>query len=252
MLITSSSNKLVKDIVEFKRKGKNSKSPLLYFEGLRLVKDILNTDAVIDRLIIRESDEQRYKSYSERFPFIIFADRVFNEISGTVNSQGIAVLAHRPNISTNDPGDLVLVLDKVQDPGNLGTIIRTAVAAGVSSIYLLKGTVDLFNEKTLRSTMGALYKIPIHYDIELDEVISLTERFNMTALKASAKGEFVYNEVPKGKYMVFVGNEGNGISPEVDSLPGIEVKIPLYGDIESLNVAVATGIILYGIKGIGV
>ena len=248
MIITSSSNKLVKDILEFKRKGKKSKSTLLYFEGLRLVEDILNTDAEIEKVIIRESDIEKYKELSQGYPFLVFADKVFNEVSGTVNSQGVAVLAHRPNISKSDPGDLVLVLDKVQDPGNLGTIVRTALAAGVSSIYLLKGTVDLFNEKTLRSTMGALYKIPIHYDVELEEVISLIEEFNLTPIKASTKGEYMYDEIPQGKYIVFMGNEGNGISQDVDNLPGIGVKIPLHGDIESLNVAVATGIILYGIK----
>lgn len=248
MIITSSNNKLVKDILESKRKGRKSKNSLLYFEGLRLVEDILQSGAKIEKVIIRERDINKYNNFANKFPSVIFADQLFDEISGTVNSQGIAVVVHKPNLLPREPRGLVLVLDKIQDPGNLGTIIRTALAAGVDSVYLLKGTVDLFNEKVLRSTMGALYKIPIFYDVELEEVISLVKEFNLIPVKASPKGEHVYNQLPEGKYIVFMGNEGSGLSEEIENLKGIDVKIPLYGDIESLNVAVATGIILFGIN----
>ncbi|QNO15702.1 RNA methyltransferase [Alkalicella caledoniensis] len=247
MVITSSSNKIVKDILDIKRKGKKSSSQLLFFEGQRLVEDVLACGAEIETLIIRESSSEKYSHICTNNK-VIFSDKLFEHISGTVNSQGIALLAKRPILPIGG-GKLFLALDRVQDPGNLGTIIRTALACDVDGIFLLKGTVDLYNEKALRSTMGAIYKIPIYIDVEMDHLVNFIKEQGITPIKASIKGEQLYDKIPKGKYMVFVGNEGNGLSQEVEELEGLDVRIPLYGDIESLNVAVATGIILYGIKG---
>ncbi|WP_177159676.1 TrmH family RNA methyltransferase [Anaerobranca gottschalkii] len=249
MLITSIENKIVKEILEIKRKGKKSKSPLLFFEGYRLVEDILKSGAKVEKLIIREGDLGKYRHIIQDKNYVIVTDKVFKEISGTVNSQGIGLLAYKPLPPELNLGTLALAVDGVQDPGNLGTIIRTAVAAGVNSLFLLKGTVDLYNEKVLRSTMGALYKIPIYLDMEIEDLKEIIDKYSLTPVKTSVHGEYLYNSIPKGKYLVFVGNEGNGLSQRVENLPGITVKIPLYGDIESLNVAVATGIVLYGIRG---
>ncbi|SHK11090.1 RNA methyltransferase, TrmH family [Anaerobranca californiensis DSM 14826] len=248
VLVTSINNKIVKEIIEIKKKGKKSKSPLLFFEGLRLVEDILSSGAKVEKLIIREGDLEKYLHLVQGKPYVVLENKVFKEISGTVNSQGIGLLAYKPTPSELKPPSLALAVDGVQDPGNLGTIIRTAVAAGVNSIFLLKGTVDLYNEKVLRSTMGALYKIPIYIDWEIEDIKKIIDKYSLIPLKTSVHGEYLYNNIPKGRYLVFVGNEGNGLSQQVENLPGITVKIPLYGDIESLNVAVATGIILYGIK----
>ena len=248
MLITSSSNKVVKEILDIKRKGKKSKSDLLFFEGQRLVEDVLASDAVVEKLVIRESNYEAYSNLCTKDRILLLADKLFDEISGTVNSQGIALLAKRPKVPARE-GKLFLTVDKVQDPGNLGTIIRTALACDVDGIFLLKGTVDLYNEKTLRSTMGAIYKIPVYMDVLSDEIMEFIQEKGLTPVKASVKGEYLYDQIPQGRYMVFVGNEGNGLTKEIEELPGIDVRIPLYGDIESLNVGVATGIILYGIKG---
>jgi TrmH family RNA methyltransferase len=245
MLITSSNNKIIKEVLEIRKKGKRSNSPLLFFEGYRLVEDILNSSANIDKILVRQSDFDRYKTLIGDKNYIILTDKVFKEISGTVNSQGIALLAYKPKTSELKNPSIILAVDGVQDPGNLGNIIRTAVAAGVDSILLLKGTVDLYNEKVLRSTMGAIYKIPIYLDVEVEDVKDIIAKHNLTPVKTCADGEYFYNSIPRGKYIVFVGNEGNGISQEVKNLSGITVKIPLSRGIESLNVAVATGIILY-------
>ncbi len=248
VLITSLSNKLVKEILESKAKGRKSTSKFLFLEGQRIVEEILSSHAPVNKLILSESSQTKFSYLRERYDTIVLSDKIFKEVSGTVNNQGVGLWVEKPQAPKRLSGRLFLVVDRVQDPGNLGTIIRTALGAGVDAIYLLKGTVDLYNEKVLRSTMGAIFKIPIYLDVGLEEVKGLMEENNLIPLMGSLDGQSLYNKIPNGKYVVFVGNEANGISKEVQKLEGLKVKIPLFGDIESLNVAVATGIILYGVK----
>jgi len=136
--------------------------------------------------------------------------------------------------------------DKLQDPGNLGTIIRTAHAAGVDGIILTKGTVDVYNEKTIRASMGSLFHVPVIYDDKDNTIIkSLCNRgFSLLATSLEGDKDF-FEEDLSGNLIISVGNEGNGVSKEIYELSNKKVKIPMPGGAESLNVAIATSIILY-------
>ena len=139
-----------------------------------------------------------------------------------------------------------ITLDGIQDPGNLGTIIRTAVAAGVKGIFLMKGTVDPFNDKTVRSTMSALHKIPVYEDVTLSMLNDLIAESNMSTYVTALEESKPYNMVTYDKRcMLILGNEGNGVTPEVMNLCKHRIMIPMYGDIESLNVSVAAALCMY-------
>ena len=150
------------------------------------------------------------------------------------------------NNSTEEiKGDFYLLCDKVQDPGNLGTIIRTAHAAGASGIILTKGTVDIYNDKTIRSTMGSVFYLPIIYDNDLSFLKKLKEDgFSLVTTSLQESKNF-FEEDLRVKVILGVGNEGNGISDEIFAMSDKKVKIPMPGGAESLNVAVASSIILF-------
>ena len=148
--------------------------------------------------------------------------------------------------SLNLQGDFYLLCDKLQDPGNLGTIIRTAHAAGVDGIILTKGTVDIYNEKTIRASMGSLFHIPVIYDDKDNTIVKGLCNKGFSLLSTSLEGDKdFFEEDLSGKLIISVGNEGNGVSKEIYELSDKKVKIPMPGGAESLNVAIAASIILY-------
>ena len=149
-------------------------------------------------------------------------------------------------INLNLQGDFYLLCDKLQDPGNLGTIIRTAHAAGVDGIILTKGTVDIYNEKTIRASMGSLFHIPVIYDDKDNTIVKELCNKGFSLLSTSLEGDKdFFEEDLTGKLIISVGNEGNGVSKEIYDLSDKKVKIPMPGGAESLNVAIAASIILY-------
>jgi TrmH family RNA methyltransferase len=142
-----------------------------------------------------------------------------------------------------------LMLDEIQDPGNLGTILRTAEAAGVDAVVLGKGSVDLFNGKVVRATMGALFRLPV-FTQPLVEVTASLKRLGTRILVSSLnEGSLAYDEADySGKIGMVIGNEGRGVSADMTQMADSLVHIPLYGRAESLNAAVAAGILVYEAK----
>ena len=173
-------------------------------------------------------------------------DVLFKELISTEQPQGIVAVINMNEKPLDLDGSFYLLCDKLQDPGNLGTIIRTAHAAGVQGIILTKGTVDIYNEKTIRSTMGSIFYVPIHYD---DENFTLVKQLRNEGFKTVVTSldtdKNFFEEDIRGKVLLIVGNEGNGVSNEVYELADIKVKIPMPGNAESLNVAIATSVIMY-------
>ena len=140
-----------------------------------------------------------------------------------------------------------LIVDGVQDPGNLGTILRTALAAGTEAVLCLKGTVDVYNDKTLRSTMGAIFREPIYFIEDVDSLLQDLQQWGVAVLVSDIRAEKNYMEMTfPEKTALVVSNEANG--PQLIKNGDLLVKIPLAEGAESLNVAVATGILLYAIQ----
>ena len=186
----------------------------------------------------------------------VFSDDIFRSLSDTVTPQGIMAVIKQPSYTlggmTGQAGEgekaLYLLLDDIRDPGNLGTIVRTAEAAGASGIILSPGCADIFNPKVIRSTMGSIYRVPF-VTAPLKEAAESLKISGAAVYAACLEAEIYYNEAEYGRRCAFIiGNEANGISPEVIEAADEKIKIPMAGKVESLNAAISAAIIMYGIK----
>ncbi|HAT4088971.1 TrmH family RNA methyltransferase [Clostridium perfringens] len=246
--IESKNNNLFKEIKKLKEKKHRIKSNKYLIEGLRFVEEAIKSKVSIDSIIFTESFKEKnpdlFLKINENIKLIQMNETLLKQLCSTENPQGIVGVINMQNKELKS-GELVVLVDKVQDPGNMGTIIRTAHAAGAAGIVMTKGTVDIYNDKTLRSTMGSIFYIPIVEDDSLDFVKSLKkEGYKLVVSSLQGKNNF-FEENLQGKVMIAVGNEGNGVSDEVYDIADIKVKIPMPGEAESLNVAVATSIMIY-------
>ena len=251
-LITSKENNTIKDIRKLKDKKYRNETERFIIEGFRFVEEGLKSSFIIDKIIVRESVVEKFKDKFYEYAaeneekIYVTSDSIFKTIAATENSQGVLAVV-RVNNQRHKPTDgSYILIDKVQDPGNLGTIIRTAHSAGCAGIIMTKGTVDLYNEKTLRSTMGSIFNIPLIQDNDnLDFTKELLSK-NYNLICSSLQTDKNFYEVDLvSNSIIAVGNEGNGISDEVMDLATKKGKIPMLGSTESLNVAIAASIMIY-------
>jgi len=244
-MITSTQNKLIKQIRKLRTRRERHKTKTFFIEGFHLIEEAIKSNWSIKKLIVRE-DITPSKVLSH-IPTIIVSTHVFDHISLTETPQGIAAIVQMNEIKNQDHTH-VLLLDAIQDPGNLGTIIRTADAAGFSKIVLGDGTVDLYNDKVIRSTQGSLFNIEV-VSANLKEVIQELQKDEFTVYASSLDNAKPYQLIKaKEKVALILGNEGAGISQTFVQLADESIYIPIYGKAESLNVGVAAGILMYALK----
>lgn len=253
--IQSKDNKTIKHIISLQQRKYRQKFGEYTVEGIRAVTDIGKKDC-LRSILIRESKRSELeplvqKGFTVSSVYVV-QDPIFDKIEHSVNGQGILGIAKK---CVNDLHSLIVedglyvALDGVQDPGNLGTIIRTAVAAGAKGIFLLKGTVDPYNEKCVRSTMSALCNIPIFEDVTLSEFYDFIKDNTIKTYVTSLENAKLYHTIsyPK-RTMIILGNEGNGVSREIIEMCDQAITIPMYGDIESLNVSIAAALCMYKVR----
>ena len=198
--------------------------------------------------------EKENKNFLEKTDYEVLKDSVFQAVSGTKTPQGILSVVSMPkwdeeNLLKTQNG-FFLLLEGIQDPGNLGTMLRTAEGAGVTAVIASKTTVDLYNPKTIRSTMGALYREPFVYVEGLGQAIALLRQYQIPVYAAHLKGRQYFDELSYEKGGAFlIGNEGNGLRRETAEQADIWVKIPMEGKAESLNAAVAAALLMYQASG---
>lgn len=241
-VIKSKENQLYKKIKKLKTKKYRDEYREFLAEGLK----ILQYTKVYSEIIIKESKLSSFSEYLEGDNSTIFSDNLFDEISTQENSQGIIfVIPYLNNFIDKHTNDLI-ILDQIQDPGNLGTIIRVVDAVGLKNIVMLKGSCDIYNDKVVRSSMGSLFNVNIEYFdyAELIEYLAIN-KFNVlsTALTDESKDYNSMNLCEKNA--IIFGNEGVGISSKLLDISSSKLIIPIYGKAESLNVSVASGIFLY-------
>lgn len=253
--IQSKDNKTIKHIISLQQRKYRQKFGEYTVEGIRAVTDIGKKDC-LRSILIRESKRSELeplvqKGFTVSSVYVV-QDPIFDKIEHSVNGQGILGIAKK---CVNDLHSLIVedglyvALDGVQDPGNLGTIIRTAVAAGAKGIFLLKGTVDPYNEKCVRSTMSALCNIPIFEDVTLSEFYDFIKDNTIKTYVTSLENAKPYHTIPYPKRtMIILGNEGNGVSREIIEMCDQAITIPMYGDIESLNVSIAAALCMYKVR----
>ena len=253
--IQSKDNKTIKHIISLQQRKYRQKFGEYTVEGIRAVTDIGKKDC-LRSILIRESKRSELEPLVEKgftvSSVYVVQDPIFDKIEHSVNGQGILGIAKK---CVNDLHSLIVedglyvALDGVQDPGNLGTIIRTAVAAGAKGLLLLKGTVDPYNEKCVRSTMSALCNIPIFEDVTLSEFYDFIKDNTIKTYVTSLENTKPYHTIsyPK-RTMIILGNEGNGVSREIIEMCDQAITIPMYGDIESLNVSIAAALCMYKVR----
>lgn len=174
-------------------------------------------------------------------------DGDFARLADTKHPQGILAVVRQREYAIADlpEGDIYIFLDTIQDPGNLGTIIRTAEAAGVTAVIMNKGCADVYSPKVVRSTMGSIFRVPFVYTEKLPEAVEIIKRAGVTVYAASLEGTSIFREDLAEKRAFIIGNEGNGISEEVLALADRAVYIPMAGQVESLNAAISAAILMY-------
>ena len=244
-VITSIQNYQVKSWrkLHTRKHRKNEKRFLI--EGFHLIEEAVNSGWDIEIVIVREGVDIPSTLVQQNITFV--NTRVFKEISQTETPQGIAAVVKMREFSNKD-SKFVLLVDAVQDPGNLGTIIRTADAAGFSHVVLGQGTVDLYNDKVIRATQGSIFHISITQANLSEEIKTLQEK-NYTIIASALENATDYRSVEvEGKAALIVGNEGTGIQKEMIQVVDKVVKIPIYGEAESLNVSIAAGILMYHMR----
>ncbi|MBU3175521.1 RNA methyltransferase [Clostridium estertheticum] len=249
--IQSKDNLLIKDIRKLKEKRYRISSNMFLVEGFRFVEEALDSGFEVVHIFISARGEVKFENSSMKNKLQVntkiygVSDSLFKNICDTDNPQGIIASVRNKPVEIKYDNGFYMLADRIQDPGNMGTIIRTAHAAGALGVILTKGTVDIYNEKTLRATMGSIFKIPIIYDNDLSIVKKLKNNGFKLVTSSLATDKNFYDIDLKGKIIISVGNEGNGISDEVYEIGDLKIKIPMPGGAESLNAAVASSIMMY-------
>lgn len=246
-VITSKSNDVFKFIKKLSSKSSREKYGKYILEGVRLIRDAIKCGANIEYVVI--SSEYNGEMFDD-IPIYIFDKKLFNEIKDTQNSQGIIAIANMDNICFDEEKikdlSFIVYLDAVSDPGNMGTIIRTCDGAGVDAIILSDNCTDIYNPKTIRSTMSSIFNVNIFEDMMQKETIKALKNngFKIICTDLSAT-KYHYDLDLKEKVVIVIGNEANGINSELLSSADINTKIPIIGKCESLNAAVACSIMVY-------
>lgn len=252
-VITSKENELIKHIKKLSDKKYRDKNNCYIVEGIKLVEEAVKEDADIEKIIICEesthtSEISKNLMYEiAKYDCIYVTEKIFKTLTQVMNPQGIMAIikkgSKRPHIKYDE--DIIVALDDIQDPGNLGTILRTVDSIGLKQIIVSKGTADAYNPKVVRSTMGAIFRVEIIEVENLKETIEMMKRNNYELVVTSLQTESSIYDIDYNKKIIVIGNEANGVSKEIQDMADRKIKIPMLGKTESLNASVATAIILY-------
>ncbi|MBS5431888.1 MAG: RNA methyltransferase [Lachnospiraceae bacterium] len=254
-MITSTSNAKIKRIVQLRKKKKARDAEGVFLvEGIRMFREI--PEKLLQEIYISEScEEKEGKEIRRRASACgirpeLVSDGVFAYLSDTQTPQGILCVVRQLSYSLEEVADApcqhMLVLDRLQDPGNVGTILRTAEGAGVTGILLDGECADIYNPKTIRSTMGSIFRMPFYYIQDLEEGIRYLKKRGICTYAAHLEGKRAYDEEDYRKPCAFlIGNEGNGLRPEIADLADTYIRIPMAGEVESLNAAIASAVLMF-------
>ena len=254
-MITSTSNQKVRQVVQWQNKAKERKKAGIFLaEGFKMleeapedwIREIYLSQDCLDKakentLIWKKLLQKGYETVSEE---------VFRKMSDTQTPQGVLTVLRRPEYRLDEllkqEKPLFAVLEDLQDPGNLGTIVRTGEGAGITGVIMSAQTVDIFNPKVIRATMGSIYRVPFVYVENIVETINDMQESGIHTYAAHLKGEKYYDSFSFREPTAFlIGNEGNGLKKETADMAEFYLKIPMEGKVESLNAAIAAALLMY-------
>ena len=255
-MISSTSNAQVKEVVQLAKKARLRREQGVFLvEGVRMFEELpakwirktFVSEDFLQSKQHRELLDEKGINYEE------VTDSVFAHMSDTCAPQGVLCIAKQPSYSLEElfEGELthLLVLENIQDPGNLGTMFRVGEGAGVTGIIMNGGCVDLFSPKTVRSTMGSIFRVPYFISEKLNKTLERCKQVGIKVYAAHLKGESYYDRLDYRKGTAFlIGNEGSGLTEALIKEADVYVKIPMEGQVESLNAAMAAGILMYEVN----
>ncbi len=261
-MITSIQNNQIKNIIALNKKARERKAQRLFvIEGIRAVAEVpghlLHAIYYVEGFAATKEGQAFIEELSKKatdIPMEEVAKNVFNSMSDTVTPQGVLALVKMQEFTLEDvlgtnsgKAAHIMILESLQDPGNMGTIVRTAEGAGATGIIMNSTTVDIYSPKVVRSTMGSIFRVPHIITKDLGATIDdLKTKYGVSVYAAHLKGEKYYDGFDFKKPTAFmIGNEGNGLTDETSKLATSYLKIPMEGQLESLNASVAASLLMY-------
>lgn len=254
-MITSSSNQKIRQVAQWRQKASQRRADGVFLaEGYKMfeeapgdmVREVYVTPGALEKATFRPALRKKL----EETGYETVTEELFARMSDTRTPQGILCVLRQPGYSLEQlldgPAPLLVVLENLQDPGNLGTIVRTGEGAGITGVIMTSGTVDIFNPKTIRSTMGSIFRVPFLYVDSVEDTLHEMHRRGIRTYAAHLEGRKYYDSFSFREGTAFlIGNEGNGLSRETAGQAGQYLKIPMEGRVESLNAAVAASLLMY-------
>ena len=277
-VISSKDNEFIKHIKKLKDKKYRDLNNEYIIEGIKIIEEAINEKANIKQVVICDDCEKTSNISKElmyeiaRYECIYVTKKIFDSLTDVSNPQGILAIVEKnavkskiSNIKDSEKSetigveekeiiseneidykqDIIVALDDIQDPGNLGTILRTVDSIGINQILVSKGTADSYNPKVVRSTMGAIFRVKIIECEDLENTLKEIQKHNFEIVVTSLQTKNSIYDIDYKKKVIVIGNESNGVEPRIQKIADKKVKIPMLGKTESLNASVATGIILY-------
>ena len=268
-IISSNKNERIKNISALQKSKKaRTEQGVFVAEGLRIARDVFKSALDLTESVFLSETFWNRRGWSEYpelellgsedkslpFELTVVKDSVFEGVCETVTPQGIVCVVKQPqyayekDMRGTDGIQKLLILEDIQDPGNLGTMVRTAEAAGMNGIILSKGCTDIFSPKVTRSTMGAIFRVPFMYTDDLPELLERLKADGVDICAAYLKNGEDYRKMHFGtRTAIMIGNEGNGLSDRAVAHASRNVFIPMAGEVESLNAAVAAALLMYAL-----
>ena len=259
-MIASTANPRIKQLVQWQAKAKERKKDGVFVaEGFKMLEEA--PDNMVREIYLAEELEERLQNSENEKEQLLWnkirnigyesvTAEVMKKAADTQNPQGVLAVLTQPVYKLeellNVENGLYLMLEDIQDPGNLGTMFRTGEGAGITGVIMTKNTVDIFNPKTIRSTMGAVYRVPFIYVETLTEVLEIMKQKKISTYAARLAGKTYYDSFSfTGSTAFLIGNEGNGLKKETAEAADYYLKIPMEGKLESLNAAIAAALLMY-------
>ncbi len=252
--IISDANPVFRNALRLTKRKYRDRTGRYLIEGDHTVREAFGTGQETEGIFLREGvNRGDFDFFPENLPpLYILSGNLFERLSGTENSRGIIAVVRKPDsgserlVSVDRPGGNLLVTDRIQDPGNLGTIVRTAAASGYEAVVILPGTADVFSQKTVRAASGSLFRIPVIFPGDKYEFLTLAGKLGKRIAVTVVEGGVPYYEAGLSEdTALIIGNEGGGCDPDLIECSDIRVTVPMEAGVESLNASVAAGILMY-------
>lgn len=256
-MITSAANAKIKNVIQLLNKTKQRRAQNVFVvEGVRMALEAPPEklrEIYVSESFWKKRENQKLLAAHPTGRIMVVRDDVFRRMSDTVTPQGILCVVERMEYALLDllekkdvQAQTYLVLEDIQDPGNLGTMLRTGEGAGIGGVIMSRGCADIYNPKTIRSTMGSVYRVPFCYVEDMRRLVQVLHKHGVHTYAAHLSGTKSYDKVKYGGRTAFlIGNEGNGLSEELAQAAQTKIRIPMEGEVESLNAAISAGILMY-------